>query len=152
MGRFPHARTVTLLALTDAITGMIGILLVVLVLARPPAEEERRLQQSDQIVTCIPVIPPGSNARKATLIKLDSHEDPILLTDFLRKLWAEGAMEVRLSIRRISWSSTDDACLEKLKKEVERLNRSYEENNTTLPTPYVFLTVFFDQDTEVGEK
>nr|VFK12874.1 MAG: hypothetical protein BECKLPF1236B_GA0070989_10414 [Candidatus Kentron sp. LPFa] len=36
--------SVTFLTLTDAVTGMIGILLVVLVLARPPEEAVYRLQ------------------------------------------------------------------------------------------------------------
>nr|VFJ44630.1 MAG: hypothetical protein BECKFM1743C_GA0114222_100146 [Candidatus Kentron sp. FM]VFJ53496.1 MAG: hypothetical protein BECKFM1743A_GA0114220_101156 [Candidatus Kentron sp. FM]VFK06337.1 MAG: hypothetical protein BECKFM1743B_GA0114221_1001412 [Candidatus Kentron sp. FM] len=144
--------SVTFLALTDAVTGMIGVLLVVLVLAHPPEEEVYRRQQADVRIACEPVATfPGDKAERIVIRLLESGER-LLLDAFLRQRHADRQMSVRLAVRlaaaRGMGNQQELACLERLRAQVSRINGTYGQNRSVIHYPYVFLSTY--RPTAVG--
>nr|VFJ43268.1 MAG: hypothetical protein BECKDK2373B_GA0170837_10059 [Candidatus Kentron sp. DK] len=135
--------SVTLLTLTDAITGMIGILLIVLVLARPPEEMVHRLQQADAEIACETGDPPPGGIGNQTIIRLLDSGERMPLEHLVRQIHFQKEMSVRLVVAADRANSREAACLKQLHAEVNRLNKAYEENRAAIRYPYVFLSVYY---------
>jgi len=142
---------VTYLALTDAVTGMIGILLVVLVLARQPQEEVYQLQQADADLACELVsLSPGAAPTPA--LRTSGSDRTIPLDGFLRRRYDDGLMSIRISVAQTLGDARQQHCVALLRAEVDRLNAAYEQNRDAIARPYVFLTPYRPEPGPVTTK
>lgn len=137
---------VIFLVFGDAITGMIGVLLVALVLARPPSEEPVQLEQADLRLRCASVVRDAGGPPRARLLAAED-DTLIALGAVLSDYHDRGSLSVRLLIERTALDSRDErTCLRLLREEVDLNNAAYERpglRGVPARTPYVFLTTVF---------
>jgi hypothetical protein len=133
----------TFLVFSDTITGMIGVLLVVLVIARPPAERPTRLEQADLAATCVQETTVGS--RPSALLLPEAGGDPIDLESLLERSAAQGVMSLRIAVLQSSVPAQSERdCIAALQSAVEAGNDRYDTaglGQEAIDRPYVFLTL-----------
>ncbi len=141
--RVARLPAVAFLVFGDAITGIIGIMLVVLVLARPPAEQPVQLEQTDLRLRCPGAMQDLGQARHPLLI-VAQDGTPVALEALLADSYKLGAVSIRLVVERTALDDHDEGtCLYLLREAIDANNSVYERpgmKGTSIKTPYLFLT------------